>query len=112
MNERGAVVRVRLDPTEGQEQAGTRPAVILSASLINDYSNVVIVAPVTSRKTDRVFPFEAMLDHEQCGLNTPSKVMLNQLRGVSKQRILGVYGRVDAAIMTAIDSALRIALDI
>ena len=106
---RGTVVRVRFDPTEGSEQAGVRPAVVLSPTLINERSPVVLVAPVTSKKTDRVFVFEAMLDHEFCGLDRPSKAQLNQLRTIDRRRILGTYGEADAETMDRIDAAIRIA---
>ena len=52
---RGDIVRVRLDPTEGSEQGGVRPAVVLSPDLINASSPVILVAPLTTKKTDRLF---------------------------------------------------------
>jgi mRNA interferase MazF len=110
VNQRGAVVRVRLDPTEGREQAGSRPAVVVSATVLNEQSDVLVVAPVTSKKTDRVFPFEAMLNHEACGLARPSKAMLNQIRTVSKGRVVGSYGLADADTMRAVNAAIRIVL--
>lgn len=112
MIERGSVVLVRLEPTEGQEQAGTRPAVVVSAMALNERSNLLVVAPVTSKKIDRVFPFEALLNHETCGLKLPSKAMLNQTRAISKGRILSVYGRADAVTMKAIERAILITFDV
>ena len=55
---RGDVVRVRLDPVEGSEQSGERPGLVVSPDLINELSPVIIVAPITSRKTEKVYPFE------------------------------------------------------
>jgi mRNA interferase MazF len=110
VNDRGSVIRVRLDPAQGSEQAGTRPAVVISPELLNRNSSVLLVAPVTSKKTDRVFPFEALLDQSSCGLNTPSKAMLNQLRTIDKSRVTGTYGYVDREGMNEIDRALSIAV--
>ena len=45
---RGDVFSARLDPTEGSEQAGTRPVVIISRDSINANSPVVVVVPVGS----------------------------------------------------------------
>lgn len=106
---RGTVVRVRLDPTEGSEQAGVRPAVVVSPTIVNERSPIVIVAPITSKKTDRVFRFEAMLDHEACRLSQPSKAQLNQLRAIDRRRVLGTYGVADDETMEAVDAAIRIA---
>jgi mRNA interferase MazF len=49
---------VRLDPVVGSEQAGDRPALIISPDLINHHSPVVLLAALTSQKTDRVFPLK------------------------------------------------------
>ncbi len=38
----------RLDPTEGSEQAGTRPVIIVSRNALNTSSPVVLVVPCTT----------------------------------------------------------------
>ena len=103
-------MKVRLDPTEGSEQAGTRPAIVVSPTFMNERSNVLLVAPITSRKVDRVFEFEVLLDHEACGLEVASKALMNQLRTIDKRRIVGGYGVVDSVTQQAIDFALEIAV--
>ncbi|MGV3617380.1 MAG: type II toxin-antitoxin system PemK/MazF family toxin [Fimbriimonas sp.] len=110
MNQRGTVVRVRLDPVEGREQAGTRPAIVISATILNEKADVLIVAPITSKKVDRVFPFEALLDHNALGLELPSKVLLNQIRTVSKTRISGTYGVADRETLATVNAAMKITL--
>jgi mRNA interferase MazF len=110
VNLRGSVVRVRLDPTEGREQAGTRPAIVVSAQVFNENMDVLVVAPITSKKVDRIFPFEARVDHSALGLEMPSKALLNQIRTVSKSRIIGSYGIADPETMRVIDAALRVTL--
>src|SRR5438132_13402 len=55
---RGDIVRVRLDPVEGSEQAGERPALVISPDVINEHSPVILIAALTSQKTERVYPFE------------------------------------------------------
>jgi mRNA-degrading endonuclease toxin of MazEF toxin-antitoxin module len=110
VNLRGSVIRVRLDPAEGREQAGTRPAIVVSAQVFNENMDVLVVAPITSKKVDRIFPFEARVDHEALGLDFPSKAMLNQIRTVSKSRVVGTYGVADTETMTAVDAALKITL--
>ena len=109
---RGDVVRVRLDPTEGSEQGGERPALVLSPDLINRHSPVIVVASITSRKTERVYPFEALLEAEEAGLPTRSKVLLMQLRSIDKRRVVGYYGQADADAMRRVEAALRIATGI
>lgn len=107
---RGDVVRARLDPVEGSEQAGERPVLILSPDVINEHSPVIIVAAITSKRTDRLFAFEALLDPPDGGLSLRSKVMLTQLRSINKSRLLGYYGRVSDAAMRQVDRALKVAV--
>lgn len=106
---RGDVVRVRLDPVEGSEQAGERPALVLSADLINEHSPVVIIAAITSKKTDRVYPFEALIEPPDGGLTMPSKVSLLQIRSIDKRRVIGRYDAVSPDTMRSVEEALRIA---
>ena len=107
---RGDVVRVRLDPIEGSEQSGERPALVVSPDLINEHSPVILVAALTSRRTERLYPFEAIIDPPEGGVSQRSKVMLMQLRAVDKRRIVGRYGSVGQEALERIDSALRIAV--
>jgi mRNA interferase MazF len=54
---RGDVFNARLDPTEGSEQAGTRPVVVIRRDAINANSPVVVVVPVTdAANVKRLYP--------------------------------------------------------
>jgi mRNA interferase MazF len=101
---------VRLDPVEGAEQAGERPALVISPEIINQHSPVLLVAAISSRKTDRVYPFEALLLPPEGGLASPSKVLLMQLRSIDRRRITGSYGVISAHAMGRVEAALRIAV--
>lgn len=106
---RGDVVWVRLDPVKGSEQGGRRPALILSPDLINAHSPVVLAAAITSKKTERVFPFEALVMPPEGGLQKRSKVLLMQLRSLDRRRLEGVLGKLAPETMNRVDEALRIA---
>ena len=107
--DRGEVVRVRLDPVVGSEQAGERPALVISPDLINERSPVILIAAITSQKTERVYPFEALLDPPDGGLAVRSKVMLMHMRSVDKERLIGRYGKVSERTMQRVEDALKIA---
>jgi len=106
---RGDIVRVRLDPTVGSEQAGERPALVISPDLINEYSPVILIASITSQKTDRVYPFEAVIEPPDGGLTLRSKVLMMHLRSVDKQRLAGRYGRISETTMQRVENALKVA---
>jgi mRNA interferase MazF len=106
---RGDVVRVRLDPVEGSEQVGERPALVISPDPINEHSPVILIAAITSQKTDRVYPFEALIEPPEGGLGRRSKVLLIHLRSVSKRRLSGHFGAVGDATMRQVEAALQVA---
>lgn len=107
---RGDVVRVDLDPIVGSEQSGERPAVIISPDAVNEHSPVVIVAAITSKKTQRVYALEAAIEPPEGGLKVRSKAMLLQIRSVDKRRISFVYGQLSRPTMAQVDSALKLAV--
>lgn len=45
---RGDIYVVTLDPTEGREQRGTRPVVIVSATAFNEATKLPVVLPIAS----------------------------------------------------------------
>ncbi len=57
---RGQIILINFSPTSGHEQKGYRPAVVLSHTLHNQKTNLVIVCPVTSQV--KGYPFEVEID--------------------------------------------------
>lgn len=57
--ERGDVVWLEFDPQAGHEQAGHRPAVVLSPRVYNQKSALALFCPITSRI--KGYPFEVVL---------------------------------------------------
>ena len=101
---------MRFEPVEGAEQAGERPALVISPDLVDQHSPVTLVAAITSRKTERVYPFEALLVPPEGGLASRSKVLLMQLRSIDRARVVGTYGSVSTTAMERVEAALRIAV--
>lgn len=100
---------MRLDPVEGSEQAGTRPALVLSPDVINEHCPVILIAPLTSRKVDRVYPFEALIQPPEGGLRRRSKALLMHLRSIDKRRVAGRCGAVGEDAIRRVESALQVA---
>jgi mRNA interferase MazF len=57
--DRGDAIWLEFDPQAGHEQAGRRPAVVLSPAEFNSKSNLAIVCPVTRQA--KGYPFETPL---------------------------------------------------
>jgi len=57
--ERGDVVWITLNPQAGHEQAGRRPALVLSASAYNGKVGLAILCPITNQV--KGYPFEVLI---------------------------------------------------
>jgi len=108
------IFRARLDPAVGSEQAGTRPVLVVSSEAINQQLNTVTVLPITSRKTGRIiYPSELLLRKGYAGLTHDSLVMAQQIRTISKQRLLTQYGTIsDDDIRAQIIDTIFLYLDL
>ena len=69
----GSIIKINLDPKQGQEQKGYRPYICLSHSIVTKYSNLAIFAPISNTK--RKYPFYVPLKDTE----TTGKVLLDQL---------------------------------
>jgi len=108
---RGDVFRARLDPTEGSEQAGERPVVVLSRDAINAYSPVVVIVPATDAdNVKKAYPMHVLLAKGQGGLKKDSIAKTEQIRAIQVSRFLEYYGRLDPHAIKKIEQALKITL--
>ncbi len=105
----GDVVWVAPDPTVGREQTGRRPAVVVSGlDYLNTVETLAIVLPVTS--VDRAWPNHVSLDG--VGLPERSWAMTEQVRTISRTRIVDRAGRVDSSTLQELRRWVRDFLDL
>lgn len=110
---RGDVFMARLDPTEGSEQAGTRPVVVISRDAINKFSPVVVVCPITdAANKSKVYPSHVRAAAGAGGLSIDSIVVCEQVRSINKTRLKTMLGKFDRAEMVSIEAAIKITLDL
>lgn len=110
---RGDVYEARLSPTEGSEQAGTRPVIIVSRDAINRYSPVIVVVPLTkATNVRRDYPSNVRLTRGEGGLTVDSVALGGQVRAIAKSRLLRYRGHLSAETMRQVNGALRITLDL
>lgn len=88
MVKRGEVYWINLDPTIGTEIRKTRPALIISPDDMNAVLPRVIVAPLTSKGQ----PLGCRPEVEFKG--KPSRILLDQIRTVDKQRLGAKMGDI------------------
>ncbi|MEG0179745.1 MAG: type II toxin-antitoxin system PemK/MazF family toxin [Oscillospiraceae bacterium] len=60
MVKQGNIIKLNFNPQAGHEQAGYRPALVLSNDFFNQKTNLTIVCPITN--TNNKFPLHIPLD--------------------------------------------------
>ncbi|MEZ0373907.1 MAG: type II toxin-antitoxin system PemK/MazF family toxin [Candidatus Sericytochromatia bacterium] len=107
---RGEIWLVNFDPTIGSEIQKTRPALILQNDIANQHSPVTIVAALTSRFDNEMYPTEVHVPASEGGLSKDSTVLLNQLRTIDRQRLVKRLGRLKSETMVQVAHALTVSL--
>lgn len=108
---RGDIWLVDLNPTKGREQAGVRPGLVVSVDLFNQGSaGLVVLLPLTTKK--RGIPFHVEINPPEGGVKAISFIKCEDVRSVSKSRLLKRWGKASRATMDAIEDRLKILLDL
>ena len=89
---RGDVIWADLDPTQGNEQSGLRPVLILSHEVFNERSGTVIAVAITSQPQRAGFPLT--LEISSAKMPKISWVKISQIRTLSVKRLGKKLGRV------------------
>ena len=99
-----------LEPRVGSEQGGERrPALVISNDGFNAHFDVITVIPLTRTRgrRRRVYPFETLLPKGVAGNTEDSIAMPQQIRTISKGRLLKPMGVLaDLRLQTQIESRL------
>ncbi len=103
---RGEIWQVNLDPTIGHEIKKTRPALIIQNDIGNKYSPITIIAPLTSQKTQKVYPVEVLIRIR----DVDAKVLLNHIRAIDKERLVKKIGSISKEQLFQVGEAIKISL--
>ena len=75
--DRGDTVWLDFDPQAGHEQAGRRPALVLSPESYNRLVGLALVCPITNKR--KGYPFEVVIPD---GVNVTGTVLADQVRSI------------------------------
>lgn len=107
---RGDVYLVSFDPTVGAEIRKTRPALVLQNDVANRWSPITIVAAITSKFKEPLYPTEVRLRPPEGGLSAEGVVLLNQIRSIDRRRLIRRLGMLRSSTMVGVDRALQISM--
>jgi mRNA interferase MazF len=77
--EAGDIVWLSFDPQVGREQAGHRPAVVLSPAIYNAKTSLMVCCPMTTQIKN--YPFEVVISAAN-----PSAVLADQVKSLDWRR--------------------------
>lgn len=101
---RGDIYWADLDPTQGHEQSGHRPVLVLSQNVFNDRSGTVIAAALTSQEPAAGFPLT--LELTDAVLPKRSWVRISQIRTLPVLRLESKAGEASAEELQAVIEGL------
>jgi mRNA interferase MazF len=108
---RGDVWLVDFGDPVGREQAGRRPAVVVSADPINEGPmDLVVVVPITT--TRRGLPSHIEIEPGDSGLDDVSYAKCEDLKSVSDRRLVARLGSTEPDVMFGVGHALTYLLDL
>ena len=105
--DRGHIIWLSLDPQVGHEQAGRRPALVLSPEAYNSRVGLALVCPITNRI--KGYPFEVPLPD---GLPVTGVVLADQVKSLDwRVRSAEHVGEVPTDVVEEVLRRLALLLD-
>lgn len=102
----GDIVWVNFDPQAGHEQAGHRPALVLSPARYNGMRGMMLCCPLTTKL--KGYPFEVAISQ-----NPPSAILADQIKNLDwRARKARRKGEVTAAVLADVRAKLKALLQI
>ena len=102
----GDIVWLQFDPQAGHEQAGHRPALVLSPARYNGLRGMMLCCPMTSRI--KGYPFEVVVSD-----NPPSAVLADQIKNLDwRARSASFKGKVAPDVLADVQARLKALLQV
>jgi len=102
---RGDIIWANLDPTQGNEQSGLRPVLVLSRNIFNERSGTIIGVALTSQEPRAGFPLTLELSSRK--LPKKSWVKISQIRTLSVKRLGARLGKASEEELDQVVEALN-----
>jgi mRNA interferase MazF len=105
--ERGEVVWLQFNPQAGSEQAGYRPALVISPKSYNQRVGLALLCPITSRI--KGYPFEVEIPQ---GMQTEGAILCDQIKSLDwRARNARRIGSVPPSVMQEVTARILALID-
>ena len=99
---RGDLVWLDFDPQAGREQAGRRPALVLSAHVYHEKTALALVCPITSNISP--YPFKVILPE---GALVSGAILADQVKSIDRTaRHLSIIGPAPQTVLVEVRAKL------
>jgi len=104
----GDIIKTDFDPSLGHEQAGYRPAIVISPLFFMQTTNLALVCPITN--SDRQFPTHVRLDEK---MQTTGFIMAEQIRAVDlRARHFRVIEHASKELTEKVSNLVKASVDV
>ncbi|MEY3303433.1 MAG: type II toxin-antitoxin system PemK/MazF family toxin [Pseudanabaena sp.] len=107
---RGEIWLATLDPTQGSEQAGTRPIIIFQENTVSKFTSTIITIPLTTNLRRANLPTCLLISSDQGGLSQDSVALCHQLRVLDKTRLIKRLGQLDSVAIADLENIVLFTL--
>ncbi|MDO8553324.1 MAG: type II toxin-antitoxin system PemK/MazF family toxin [Candidatus Micrarchaeota archaeon] len=102
---KGEIWLFEFPSSNGHEQAGDRPAIVISAS---STANTVVIIPFTTNLQSLRFPSTlAVNQSKENGLIEESVALVFQIRAIDKKRMIKQVGSLESKYLKEIESMMK-----
>lgn len=105
----GDIWMCNLSNKDGSVQRGYRPVLIISNDLNNEHALTMNVIPITSSRKKYLPVHVNIIDYYKCGLNRPSRLLVEQTTTVSANKLINYVGHIsNPTLIESISKAFTI----
>ena len=106
--ERGDVIWINMNPQVGHEQAGRRPAIVMSPSAYNGKVGLALLCPITNQV--KGYPFEVIIPE---GLDISGAILSDQVKSLDwKRRNAEFFIKIPETVVSEVFKKLEVLLHI
>jgi mRNA interferase MazF len=103
---RGDIILCNFSPTLGHEQAGLRPAVVLSDSELNKLTHMITICPITN--TVRGNPFEIKINNKK----TKGVILVHHIRSIDfTVRKVKIVDKIDTVLLKEVTDKINVLIE-
>jgi mRNA interferase MazF len=107
---RGKVWLANLNPTQGSEQAGTRPVIVFQNEIVSQFSTTIITIPLTTNLRRASLPICIAIAQGDGGLAQDSVALCFQMRVLDKSRLIQKLGQLSTETIAQLEEVVLLTL--